>query len=252
MKQLTCLSVLFVAFSLLLAACDAPESTSPNQDPAAILAKQSNTTFTPHTPSQVVACNLVDNAIAKIPHGDGVSPVTNAEVGPGGWRFSSGGGSFVTFAHTLNDQGTPGDPSDDTYDVVAGRSNVAGNSGIINDYPSVLDLPQSSLSGAMVFSGNRGEIVLTGDSNNDPPLFALPGKNEGQVRINLHDSDGDGVFEGCAKSPLLKNFGFVKPEGGDFVQREYFKASATVDASGTVTFFEWTEISTFKNTTSSN
>jgi hypothetical protein len=49
-------------------------------------------------------------------------------------------------------------------------------------------------------------------------------------------------------SPLLANFGFTVQEGGDFVQREYFKASATTDANGTVTFFEWTEISTFNNT----
>ena len=47
---------------------------------------------------------------------------------------------------------------------------------------------------------------------------------------------------------MLKNFGFVVPEGGDFVQIEYFKAYATVDSAGTVTFFEWTEVSTFNNT----
>jgi hypothetical protein len=209
---------------------------------------QAGTVFNPFTPSQQVECRLVDNALAKIPHGDGISPVTDAEVGPGGWRFSNGGGSLVTFAHDLNDNGTPDDQSDDFYDVVAGRSNVAGNAGIINDYPAVLDLPQSPLDGAIVFSGKRGEIVLTGDTSNDPPLFALPGKDEGQVRINLHDADGDGVFEGCAKSPLLKNFGFVVPEGGDFVQKEYFKAYAEVDDDGTVIFFEWTEISVFNNT----
>ena len=206
----------------------------------------------PVTSSQLIACKLVDNALAKIPHGDGAFPVTDDEVGPGGWRYSSSGRSFVTFAHTLNDNGTPGDPGDDYYDVDAGRSKVGANAGIISDYPAVLDLPQSSLSGAIVFSGNRGEIVLTGDTSSDPPLFALPGQGEGQVRINLHDSDKDGTFEGCAKSPLLKNFGFVKPEGGDFVQQEYFKAFATVDTDGVVTFFEWTEVSTFKNTTSGN
>ena len=85
------------------------------------------TTYTAVTPSQLVACSLVDKAISLIPHGDGISPVTDAETGPGGWRFSNGGGSFVTFAHTLNDNGTPSDPSDDFYDVDAGRSNVAGN-----------------------------------------------------------------------------------------------------------------------------
>ena len=206
-----------------------------------LAAKPAAVTYTPVTPSQSVACKLVDNALAKIPHGDGVSPVTDAEVGPGGWRYSNSGGSFVTFAYTLNASG-------DGYDVVAGRSNVAGNAGIINDYPAVLDLPQSPLSGAIVFSGKRGEIVLTGDTS-IPPLFALPGKGAGQVRINLHDPDGDGVFEGCAVSPMLKNYGYVVPEGGDFVQKEYFKAYARVDpTTGTVIFFEWTEVSTFNNT----
>ena len=195
--------------------------------------------------SQSVDCNLVDNAIEKMPKGDGVSPVTDEEVGPGGWRFNSVGKSFVTFAYTLNTDG-------DGYDVVAGRSNVAVNVGIINDYPAVLDLPQSSLDEVIIFSGKRGEIILTGDTSHDPPLFKLPGEGEGEVRINLHDPDGDGIFEGCAKSPMLKNFGFVVPEGGDFVQIEYFKAYAEVDEDGTVTFFEWTEISTFKNTTSGN
>ena len=116
----------------------------------------------------------------------------------------------------------------------------------------MLDLPQSPEAGVITFSGKRGEIILTGDTSNDPPLFKLPGEGEGEVRINLHDPDGDGIFEGCAKSPMLKNFGFVVPEGGDFVQIEYFKAYAEVDEDGTVTFFEWTEISTFKNTTSGN
>jgi hypothetical protein len=213
-----------------------------------LAAKPAAVTYTPVTPSQLVACKLVDNALAKIPHGNGDGTVTDDEVGPGGWRYNSRGESFVTFAYTLNDNGTPADPSDDFYDVVAGRSNVAGNAGIINDYPAVLDLPQSALSGAIVFSGNRGEIILTGDTSNVPPLIALPGKGAGQIRINLHDPDGDGVFEGCAVSPMLKNYGYVVPEGGDFVQKEYFKAYATVDATGTVTFFEWTEVSTFNNT----
>jgi len=204
-------------------------------------AAKPSVTYNPTTPSQLVACKLVDNAIAMIPHGDGISPVEDSEVGPGGWRYSNSGGSFVTFAYTLNIAG-------DSYDVVAGRSNAAGNAGTINDYPAKLDLTQSPESGAIVFSGKRGEIVLTGDTSNDPPLFALPGKGAGQVRINMHDPDGDGIFEGCAKSPLIKNFGFVVPEGGNFVQQEYFKAYAVVDGSGTVTFYEWTEISTFNNT----
>lgn len=192
-----------------------------------------------------VDCNLVDIAIEKIPKGDGDGTVTDDEVGPGGWRFSGGGGSFVTFAYTLN-------VAEDGYNVTAGRSNVASNAGIINDYPVALDLPQSSLDEIIIFSGKRGEIILTGDTSNDPPLFKLPGEGEGEVRINLHDPDGDGIFEGCAKSPLLKNFGYVVAEGGDYVQIEYFKAYAEVDEDGTVTFFKWTEISTFKNTTSDN
>ncbi|MBE9512737.1 MAG: hypothetical protein IMY77_01565 [Chloroflexi bacterium] len=208
------------------------------------VAAKTTVTYNPVTPSQLVACKLVDNALAKIPHGDGVSPVTDAEVGPGGWRYNSRGQSFVTFAYNLDTSGTG-------YTVMAGRSNVAGNAGIINDYPAFLDLPQSPESGAIVFSGKRGEIVLTGDTS-IPPLFALPGKGAGQVRINLHDPDGDGTFEGCAKSPMLKNYGYVVPEGGDFVQIEYFKAYAVVDSAGTVTFYEWTEISTFNNTVPSS
>jgi len=195
--------------------------------------------------SQSLDCNLVDIAIEKIPDGDGAPPVTDEEVGPGGWRFNSRGQSFVTFAYTLN-------ANRDGYDVIAGRSNVAGNIGTINDYPAVLDLTESPEAGVITFSGKRGEIILTGDPLNDPPVFKLPGEGEGEVRINLSDPDGDGIFEGCAKSPLLKNFGWVVPEGGDFVQIEYFKAYAEVDEDGTVIFFEWTEISTFKNTTSDN
>lgn len=197
--------------------------------------------YHPVTPSQEVECNSVDERLSKTPHGNGDGVVTDDELGPGGWRFNGGGRSFVTFAHNLN-------AAEDGYDVVAGRSNVGANSGTINDYPAILDLPQSPLAGVMVFSGRRGEIILTGDTSNDPPLFALPGKGEGEVQINLSDPDKDGIYEGCATSPLLKNFGFVKPEGGDFVQKEYFKAYAETDNDGTVTFFEWTEISTFMNT----
>jgi hypothetical protein len=248
MKRIGIVAIAATAVLVLFAVGQGQALAKPNGGPNG----PSATVYHPVTPSQTVACNQVDNALAKIPHGDGVSPVTDAEVGPGGWRFSNGGGSFVTFANTLNDNGTPADPSDDYYDVVAGRSNVAGNAGIINDYPAFLDLPQSPEAGAIVFSHNRGEIVLTGDTSNDPPLFKLPGQGAGQVRINLHDSDKDGVFEGCAESPLLKNFGVVVQEGGDYVQQEYFKAYAEVDDSGTVTFFEWTEVSTFKNVTAAN
>jgi len=208
---------------------------------AAVAAPPVNGVFNPETPSQLVECGLVDNALSKIPNGDGDATVTDSEIGPGGWRFSSSGGSFVTFEYTLN-------AMEDGYDVVAGRSNAAGNAGIINDYPAILDLPQVPDFGVRVFRDRRGEIVLTGDTSNIPPLFKLPGAGAGAVRINLHDPDNDGTFEGCAKTPLLKNFGVVKPEGGDFVQQEYFKAYAETDVDGTVIFFEWTEISTFKNT----
>ena len=238
---------------LALFALGCEKSTDPvkvpqsGQNEIPSLGKFPLTTYSPVTPSQLVACNLVDNAIARIPHGDGISPVTNAEIGPGGWRFNNvPGASFVTFAHTLNDNGTPADPSDDFYDVVAGRSAISGNGAIINDYPAVLDLPQATLSGAMVFSGNRGEIILSGG-----PGFELPGEGFGQVRINVHDPDGDGTFEGCAKIPFVVR-PFLVTQGGDFLEEEYFKAHAVVDASGTVTFFEWTEISTFKNTSSGN
>jgi len=197
--------------------------------------------YIPVTPSQFVECNQVDEALSATPHGNGDNVVTDDELGPGGWRYNGRGMSFVTFAHTLNAGGNG-------YDVVAGRSNVGGNTGIINDYPGVLDLPQTSTSGVMTIAGRRGEIILTGDTSNDPPLFALPGKGEGTVRINVQDPDGDGRYEGCAQSPLLRNFGFVRPEGGDFIQQELFKAVVDVNADGTVTFFEWTEVSTFKNT----
>ena len=72
--------------------------------------------FKAYASSQEVECQLVDNLIAMIPHGDG-NPVTDAEIGPGGWRFSSSGRSFVTFAYTLNG-------GMDGYVVVAGRSKV--------------------------------------------------------------------------------------------------------------------------------
>ena len=101
----------------------------------------------------------------------------------------------------------------------------------------------------MTILGRRGEIILIGNMSNDPPLFELPGAGEGCVRINVHDPDKNGIYEGCVQSRLLWNFGFPVLEGGDFVQQEFFKAYVEVDGNGTVTFFEWTEVSTFKNTT---
>jgi hypothetical protein len=205
---------------------------------AALAVPAAATSFNPHTPSQEVDCNLVDNAIAGIPHGNGDGIVTDDEVGPGGWRFNGAGRSFVTFKHAL---------VGDDYVVFAGRSNSGPNAGIINDYPATLNSLQSPREGALVFSGRRGEIVLSGGAQ-----FNLPGQGDGRVRITVSDADRDGIFEGCAKTPQLTNFGFTVAEGGDFVQREYFKAYAQVDGDGTVTFYEWTEISTFKNTTSAN
>jgi hypothetical protein len=196
------------------------------------------TGYHPVTPSQFVACKQVDTSLSKIPQGDGDGTVTDAETGPGGWRYNRLGRSFVTFAHTWD--GTE-------YDVVAGRSGVGANGGIINDYPATLDLLQASVSGQLVFKDKQGEIVLTGDTDNDPPLFRLPGKGAGQVRIVMTETETPNVYEGCAMSPLLKNFGFLVQEGGDFVQREFFKAYAETDDGGNVTFFEWTEVSTFKN-----
>lgn len=196
--------------------------------------------YNPETPSQLVQCNQVDKALEAIPKGDGEDPVTDDELGPGGWRYNVAGRSFVTFAHELNE-------AENGYVVNAGRSNVGANT-LANDYPAFLDLPQTPTSGVMTIVGRRGEIILTGDTANDPPSFKLPGAGAGSVRINVHDRDGDGRYEGCAQSPFLRNFGFVKPEGGDFVQQELFKAAVDVDDAGTVTFFEFTEVSTFKNT----
>jgi hypothetical protein len=55
-------------------------------------------TFTPHTESQYVDCSQVDKALSQLPHGNGDGTATEAETGPGGWRFSGSGRSFVTFA----------------------------------------------------------------------------------------------------------------------------------------------------------
>lgn len=191
-------------------------------------------------PSQQVECDLVDSFIETIPHGNGDGSVTDDEVGPGGWRFNGGGQSFVTFAYDLN-------MTEDGYVVDAGRSNVGTNTGIINDYPAELDLPQDPKDDVLTFDGPVGVITLSGGDE-----FQLPGKDTGEVRIVVHDPEGDGTYEGCAKTPQLTNFGFTKKEGGAFVQIEYFKAYAEADEDGTVIFYETSEISTFNNTTSGN
>lgn len=197
-------------------------------------------TYTPHHSSQEVQCNVVDNAIARIPQGDGIAPVTEDELGPGGWRFNTLGRSFVTFRYDWNS-------IEDHYDVVAGRSNIGQNIGTINDYPQFLDLPQSPSAGQLQFMRNRGEIILSGHPN-----FRLPGPGDGgELRINMRrvaTENGDGIYEGCATTPFLTLFGFLVPEGGDFVQRDYFKAWARANEQGEVNEWEWTEITTFNNT----
>lgn len=203
---------------------------------AATASNASADEFHPHLASQEVACNIVDKRIAGIPHGDGVAPVTAAETGPGGWRFNTGGGSFVTFHYELNG-------AKDGYTVDAGRSNDGANTGIVNDYPEFLDLPQAPRDGVLTFGARRGQITLGGGD-----AFQLPGKDNGRVRISMSDPDRDGQFEGCAKSPQLTNFGFTVKEGGSFVQQELFKAWAQTNPQGAVTSYEWTEISTFNNT----
>lgn len=229
-------SAIVVASALALALVFgfAPSSTA--QNPA-------DTEYNPWTPSQMVDCQLVDQLIAMIPHGDGVRPVTEEETGPGGWRYNGDGRSFVTFDYVLNDNGTPNDSSDDSYDVNAGRSAVGINGTIINDYPMFLDLQQNPVDDILTFSGRRGSIVLTGSA---AAGFTLPGAGDGQVIINVTDPDGDGAYEGCARTPIFQ--GFTVQGGGSFLQQEYFKAYAETDPNGVVTFYEWTEISTFKNT----
>lgn len=198
--------------------------------------KPAGTEYDPHLPSQMVSCNLVDNALAKIPRGDGIRPVTDSETAPSGRRYNGDGRSFVTFGHTW-------DGSD--YVVDAGRSNVGANTGIINDYPAFLDLPQDPVDDQLTFKKRSGEITISGGA-----LFNLPGHGNGQVRVNMRfvgTDGGDRIYQGCAKTPQLTNFGFTVQEGGDFVQQEYFKAWARADADGNVLEYEWTEISTFKN-----
>lgn len=197
----------------------------------AAAAKPEGTTYTPTTPSQLVDCNIVDRETAKLPR---------FGEGPGGWRYSNGGTSFVTFAQTLD----ASDPDDLAYESVAGRSNVRGNTGQPNDYPNVLDLPQSSQTEILEFNGPHGVIVLSGGEE-----FQLPGEGTGEIRINVHDPERDGTYEGCAKTRQLTNFGFSNVEGGDFVQQELFKVYAETDDDGVVIFYEFTEISTFKNVT---
>ena len=197
------------------------------------------TVFNPESPSQRVSCRIVDEAIRKVPRGDGDGVVTDAEMGPGSWRFNGRGQSFLTYKFTLNESST-------AYSAVLGKSNFFGNRGVVNDYPQVLDVWSRPSYGVMKFRSGRGELVLHGDTAADPPRFALPGNGAGTVRIPLRDPDGDGVFEGCASSPWLKNFGVLVPEGGDFLQHMLYKAYATTDANGVVTMFEWTETAVFK------
>lgn len=235
-----CQIVLALIAGVAFIACDdAPVQPRSATAPDAQFAMGANSVeYDPHTPSQMVACGLVDQTLAKIPHGDGIRPVTEEETGPGGWRYNGDGFSFVTF-NFLWDGASQ-------YDVFAGRSNQVGNAGIINDYPEVLDLPQDPSEGQRTFQRNHGTINLSVD---EFPAIEAP---DGALKINLRfvgmDS-GDRIYEGCGKSPLLANFGFVVPEGGDFVQQELFKLWARTDGDFNVLEWEFTEVSTFKNTT---
>src|ERR1051326_5535197 len=96
------------------------------------MAQVERTVYHPVHPSQLVECQEVDNALSRIPRGNGDGVITEDELGPGGWRYNRLGQSFITFDYTLNSAGTG-------YNVIAGRSNVGANTGIINDYPVALD-----------------------------------------------------------------------------------------------------------------
>ena len=203
----------------------------------AITPSFSGTTYHPSSPSHEVSCNMVDSALAKIPQGNGDGAVGASELGPGGWHFNGNGQSFATFRHFL---------TGDTYAVIAGRSRVRANFATVNDYPARMDFAQAPLNMGLQFKKSHGVIVLSGDTRRDPPRFTLPGNSEGWVRVHMRDRDGDGVYEGCASTPWLSNFGVLVPEGGDFLQQNYIKIHAVTNGDGVVTFFEMTEISTFK------
>lgn len=242
MRRLLTLALVGGIAAFTLAACESPADPMAPSTAGLELAKgpPAGTTYSPVHPSQAVSCNLVDNAISKLPKTDGDGVVTDDEVGPGGWRHQSSGRGFVTFNYDWD--------GSSEYTVVAGRSNTAGNAP--SDYPALLNLPQSPREGQLVFSSNHGEIVLSGD-----PAFALPGSDGGQVRISLRRTGTDGgdvVYAGCAKRHYLTLFGFAVPEGGDFVIQSYFKAWARANSSGEVLEYEWTEIDTYKNVTDAN
>lgn len=242
MSRLRALFVFTVAVLFAVSACqEAPTAGASDSSEPLNLSQgsPSSTSYHPVTPSQLVECELVDRTIARIPRGDGDGTLDSDETGPGGWFFAPNGRSFVTFAFELDDAGTPGDPSDDVYQVDAGRSAVAANSDIINDYPEFLDLPQGTSGNIRSMSRPRDEITLVGVS----PEFELPGKDGGKAIISVTDPDGDGVYEGCAERPLRTLFGFLVTEGGDLLQHEYFKVFAETDETDRVTFWEFTEIS---------
>lgn len=192
--------------------------------------------FTPVTPSQQVECEQVDEVIRRIPKGNGDGVVTKDETGPEGWHFDRFGRSFVTFMHTWNGK--------DRYVVVAGRSNVGTNAGVINDYPLILDLPQHALFGRLAF---RYQNVLVVDPTRETTLFAPSGTGTGQVQITLHEVDMPNIFVGCATHPPHEILAVRAPEDNHSVLRDYFKAYAETDDEWNVTRFEWTGISTFKS-----
>ena len=153
--------------------------------PAALLLLGSpalaQTEYLPHTPAQMVGATMSTGRSVGSRWGNGDVTVTDDETGPGGWRFNRLGQSFVTFAYTWN-------PLAPGYDVVAGRSGVALNAAIVNDYPAALDLPQAPDPDQLVFRDHQGEIVLTGDTSTDPPAFKLSGRGPGEGP-HPHDRD---------------------------------------------------------------
>lgn len=72
----------------------------------------------------------------------------------------------------------------DRYAVVAGRSNAGANTGIINDYPAILDLTQDAVFGQSVF---RHRNVLTVGTADTSPLSGPPGAVPQQMQIILFE-----------------------------------------------------------------
>ncbi len=225
-----------------------------------------------HTPSQKVECEAVASTLEALPRGDGDGKVTDDEVGPDGWRLSRFGTSVVTVAYRLDRNDTPEDPTDDFYAVTAGRSGTGANEKIVNAYPAELDREQSPVRGlrdrperfwysaanlevpkrtlpdALTFEGEEAKLVLTGTRTTRPRAFRFPGRGIGRVAVTLRDPDGDGVYTGCGKSPVLNAHALRvgTKKKGELLQRAFVKVHAAVNDAGRVEFLEHTEISVFK------